>query len=265
MTGETGFAGPIHWTSTGSGDPVVLLHGLGGDLSFWGPEIEGWSSQFRVIAVDLRGSGATPGSGREFAIADLADDIVAVLDEAGVSRTHLVGFSTGGLVAQDFALRHPDRLDRLVLVSTFARLHRQVELFLDAVLAVYEQHGSAQQTFDLLCPWLYSPSFIVDPRNAPYFAASAQAERTQSVDDWRALYRAVQAFDSRSRVSGIRAPTLVIAGELDALAPVGDSKTLASSIPGARLVIFVGSGHVVNAEEPERFGAEVAGFLTPKG
>ena len=217
----------------------------------------------RVVAIDLRGSGATPGAGRAFAIAELADDLLAVLDDAGIDRAHVVGLSTGGMVAQEFALRHPGRVDRLVLVSTAARLHRQTELFLDAVLAAYEVHRSATLTYDLLAPWLYSPEFIEDPNNAAYFASAAQEDRKQSVDDWGALYRAVRAFDSRSQLPGIAAPTLVVSGEVDALIPVGDGKALASAIPGARLVIFVGSGRVVNAEEPGRFRDEVAGFLTP--
>lgn len=255
--------GPMHWTSTGSGYPIVLVHGLGGDLGFWGPEIEEWSAQFRVVAIDLRGSGATPGAGRAFAIAELADDVLAVLDGAGIDRAHLVGFSTGGMVAQEFALRHPRRVNRLVLVSTGARLHRQTELFLDAVLAAFEVHRSATLTYDLLAPWLYSAEFIEDPNNTAYFASSAEEERKQSVEDWGALYRAVRDFDLRGQVAGIAAPTLVISGEVDALIPVSDLKAIASAVPGARLVIFVGSGHVVNAEEPQRFRDEVRSFLTP--
>ncbi|MFF1876914.1 alpha/beta fold hydrolase [Leifsonia sp. NPDC058230] len=262
MSITSGPAGPIHWTVVGSGPAVVLLHGLGGDADFWEPEIAAWSGGMRLIAIDLRGSGGTPSTGSDLTIADLADDVVAVLDDAGVDSAHVVGFSLGGLVAQEFALRHPDRLNRLVLVSTYARMHRQAELFLDAVLAVYEQDRSAKHMFDLIVPWLFSPSFVADPDNAPYFELPDDAADDQSMEDWRALYLAQKAFDARGRVASIHAPTLLVAGELDALVPVGDAKTLASEIPRARLHVIVGSGHLVNTEQPEQYHQAVFGFLT---
>ncbi|MFF1876161.1 alpha/beta fold hydrolase [Kitasatospora herbaricolor] len=273
MSTTSGPAGPIHWTDTdtdtdtdtGSGPVVVLLHGLGGDAGVWDPEIAAWSDGLRLLAIDLRGSGGTPSSADGFTIADLADDVRAVLDDAGVDSAHVVGFSLGGLVAQEFALRHAARLKRLVLVSTYARMHRQAELFLDAVLAVYEQDRSATHMFDLIAPWLFSPSFVSDPSNAPYFELPDDAADDQSMEDWRALYRAQRAFDARDRLASIHAPTLVVAGELDALVPAGDAKALATGIPLARLHLIVGSGHLVNAEEPEQYRETVLGFLTAEG
>lgn len=262
MSNTTGAAGPIHWSDSGSGPVVVLLHGLGGDAAFWEPEIAAWSDRVRLIAIDLRGSGGTPSTGDGLTIADLADDVRAVLDDAGVESAHVVGFSLGGLVAQEFALRHPARLKRLVLVSTYARMHRQARLFLDAVLAVYEQDRSAKHMFDLIAPWLFSPQFVADPDNAPYFAFPEDAADDQSMEDWGALYSAQRAFDTRDRLASVDAPTLVVAGELDALVPVGDAKALATGIPFARLHVIVGSGHLVNAEEPEHYQLAVLEFLT---
>jgi 3-oxoadipate enol-lactonase len=262
MSITSGPAGPIHWTDAGSGPVVVLLHGLGGDAGFWEPEVAAWSGRLRLLAIDLRGSGGTPSTGSGHTIADLADDVRAVLDDVGVDSAHVVGFSLGGLVAQEFALRHPGRLKRLVLVSTYARMHRQAELFLDAVLAVYEQDRSAKQMFDLIVPWLFSPRFVADPDHAAYFEFPDDAADDQSMEDWRALYLAQRAFDARDRLASIHAPTLVVAGELDALVPVGDAKALATGIPLARLHVIVGSGHLVNAEQPEQYQETVLDFLT---
>lgn len=263
MTPTAGRPSRIHARELGSGPALVLLHGLGGDADFWEPELEAWADRFRLIAIDLRGSGLTPGTPGGFSIADLADDVRVALDGAGVDRAHVLGFSLGGLVAQEFALRHPDRLDRLVLASTYATMHRQAELFLDAVLAVYEQDEDPAQLFALIAPWLFSPAFVADPANAAYFEFPAEAADDQTMEDWRALYRAQRAFDARDRLDGIHAPTLVLAGEVDALVPFGDAKALATGIPRAHLTIIAGAGHLVNAEQPERFRQAVERFLTP--
>jgi pimeloyl-ACP methyl ester carboxylesterase len=164
-----GPAGPVHWAEAGAGSPVVLLHGLGGDVGFWAAEAADWQARFRLILIDLRGAGSTPASPGGHAIADLADDladdVAAVLDAAGVRAAHVVGFSMGGLVAQSFAVRHPDRVDRLVLASTYAVMNPQARLFLDAVLRTYEHSRDAAQMYRLIFPWLFSVEFLADPVN----------------------------------------------------------------------------------------------------
>lgn len=254
-----------HWTEAGSGEPVVLIHGLGGDASFWDDEVAAWSDDFRLLAVDLRGSGLTPSSPATFSIADLADDIAEVLDEASIDRAHVVGFSLGGLVAQQFAVAHHARVGRMALVSTYAQMHRQAEFFLDAVATVYEQSRSDALMYELIAPWLFSPEFVGDPANENYFAFPAEAADEQSVEDWLALYRSQKEFNSTARLPGIAAQTLVIAGERDALVPLHDAETLARAIPDARLARFTQSGHLLNIEEPHRFQRCVREFLKTPG
>lgn len=158
----------INWTSKGDGDVLVLLHGLGGDIGFWETELVRLSSRFQTIAIDLRGSGETPATVGGHTIADLADDVAAVLDDAGVDTAHVLGFSMGGLVAQEFALRHPARLRRLVLASTFAVMNPQARMFLDAVSDVLAATDSQKKLFDLVCPWLFAIDFIADPAHRDF-------------------------------------------------------------------------------------------------
>jgi 3-oxoadipate enol-lactonase len=251
----------VHWQDAGSGPALVLLHGLGGDIDFWDVEREALSAEFRLILVDLRGSGRTAASPGGHRVEDLADDVFAVLDHADVPRAHVLGFSMGGLVAQAMAYRQPARVDRVVLASTYARMGTQSRMFLDAVLTTYQQSRSAGQLFDLIAPWLFSPEFVDDPANQSLLTFTDDGDQT--LDDWRQLYLAQRAFDATGVLNEIVAPTLVIAGAQDALVPTADAAALAQAIAGARLRMIPGAGHLITVEARQEFLQAVRGFLRP--
>jgi 3-oxoadipate enol-lactonase len=249
-----GPAGPVHWIRDGHGPPLVLLHGLGGDVEFWTAEISALHHAFDVIAIDLRGSGDTPATNGGHTIDDLADDLAAVLDGLSLGSAHIVGFSMGGNVAQAFATRYPERVDRLVLASTFAVMNAQARGFLDAVLDVYATGATSKQMFDLICPWLFSLSFLTDPANGDYFKyPEGGQEEEQSMDAWRQLYLAQRAFDARDRLASVVADTLVLVGEHDSLVSIDDARELIDGIPSADLDVITGAGHLINIEAPKQF------------
>jgi 3-oxoadipate enol-lactonase len=256
-----GPAGPVHWAETGAGSPVVLLHGLGGDIGFWAAEAADWQARFRLVLIDLRGHGATPASPGGHSIADLADDVAAVLDAAGVRAAHVVGFSMGGLVAQSFAVRHPDRVDRLVLVSTYAVMNPQARLFLDAVLGTYEHSRDAAHMYRLIFPWLFSVGFLADPANRGWLPGTDLELDDQPMEDWRAAYLAQQRFDGRDQLGRIAAPALVVAGSEDRLVSLDDAGALARGIAGGELAVLAGAGHLINVEQPDAFRAAVVNFV----
>jgi len=255
----------IHWIEEGPavGAPVVvLIHGLGGEAQFWAVEQKALAASFRVLAVDLRGSGRSPGASAAFSIEDLADDIISVLDDANVASAHVVGFSMGGVVAQALALAAPDRVERLVLAATFAATNPQARLFLEAIGWVYRDGASAKQLYGLVLPWLFSMTFLSDPRSLPYVAYPEDQEGEQSREDWLRLLDALLAFDGRERLSGIDAPTLIICGDEDCLAPLAGAKELAEGIEGSLLRIVTG-GHLMNIESPDEFVGHIEAFLSP--
>ncbi|MEG2803673.1 alpha/beta fold hydrolase [Stenotrophomonas sp.] len=255
--------GALHWLDTAS-DPdapaVVLIHGLGGDASFWAAEQAALAAHFRVLTVDLRGSGLSARTSGAFAIEDLARDVVAILDHAGITHAHVVGFSMGGVVAQALASHAPGRVDRLVLAATFARTNPQAVLFLQAVGTVYRRGATPRQVFDLVLPWLFSEAFFSDPRAAPYLDYPEEAADEQTPQDWQRLLDAMCAFDGHARLATLACPTLVMAGDEDRLATLADAQHLASGIPGAVLHVLRG-GHLMNVESPEAFIEHVMQFL----
>jgi pimeloyl-ACP methyl ester carboxylesterase len=257
-----GPAGPIHWIAAGEGAPLVLLHGLGGDVSFWASEIAALSADFRTIAIDLRGSGSTPPTPGGHTMTDLADDIAAVLDDLHLDRAHIAGFSMGGCVAQAFAIQYPDRVDRLILASTFAVMNPQARLFLDAVAATYARTASAKEMFDLICPWLFSIPFLADEQNAAYLRYDDNTIDFDEMASWNSLYAAQQQFDSRSTLNTITAPTAVIAGRHDSLVSLSDAEYLRDHLSDAHLTIIENAGHLTNLEQPAVFLDTIQSHLT---
>lgn len=253
-----------HRVTAGSGERVlVLLHGLGGDVDFWSDVMGPFAEHLRVIAIDLRGSGGTPSTPGGHTIDDLADDVCDVLDSEGVAQATVVGFSMGGLVAQSLAARHPERLDRLVLASTYLTIGPRARLFLDGIETLVRNGATDRQIFELVGPWLFSSTFLSDPDNLAALEFPEGVEE-QAGESWLLQYAANRAFDGRSSGS-ITAPALVLGGADDALVPTADIRELAESIPGARLVMVPEAGHLINVEARDGFVREILDFVSAPG
>ncbi|AZG46995.1 alpha/beta fold hydrolase [Gordonia insulae] len=254
----------IHRVIAGAGERVlVLLHGLGGDVDFWSEVMSPFGEHLRVIAIDLRGSGGTSATPGGHDIDDLADDVCAVLDAEGVSRASIVGFSMGGLVAQSLAARHPGRLDRLVLASTYLTIGARARLFLDGIETLVRDGATDRRIFELVGPWLFSSEYLSEPRNLAALEFPDGVEE-QAGEAWLYQYAANRAFDGRS-LETITAPTLVLGGADDALVPTADMRDLADAIPGARLVVLPDAGHLVNVEAPDTLVREILDFVSIPG
>ena len=240
---------------------MVLIHGLGGDATFWSREFGLLEANHRVLSVELRGSGATPGAAAAFRIEDLAADILAVLDRANVGTASLVGFALGGLVAQVVAAAAPQRIDKLVLASSFAVANAHARSFLQAVAEVYCGGATREQVFRLTLPWLVSPRFLANNRSVATlrdFAAASLAERHPR--DWLHLLDAQLSFNGHRYLPGIRCPTLVIAGANDALVTPQDSMELVRQVAIAELKVLSG-GHLVHLESRDAFWQALQTFL----
>lgn len=237
---------------------IVLLHGLGGDSTFWESSVAALGNDFEIIAPDLRGSGAASHNCGGHTIADLADDVRAELDRLDIERTHVVGFSMGGLVAQALATEFPDRVARLVLASTYAVINTRSRMFIDAVRAVVAAEDSQRLVFGLVCPWLFAPSFLDDPADA---AMLVSPDEDESPAGWLAQYQAQRDFDGTAALSRISAPTLVLVGAEDALVSARDAAVLVDGIADASLRTYGGCGHLINIEAPQRFHHDIREFF----
>jgi 3-oxoadipate enol-lactonase len=249
----------------GDGPPLVLVMGIGYDSSLWTlQQVPGLSTRFRVVIFDNRDAGRSSRARQPYTIADMADDVAGLLDALDIHRTHVLGLSMGSMIGMEFALRHPDRLDRLVLAGPAAAPERSavhpisIWNWVKATDASGAVFGGQQLT------WLFSSAFLRN-HQAVQDMVALLASNPNPVDP-KAYDRQTQAylhFDALDRLDRIKAPTLVIAGEQDLLTPPWVAREVAEGIPDARLEIITGDGtsHVLPLERSDDFNHLVTNFL----
>lgn len=238
----------------GEGTPLVLITGVGTPAVSWGPLPRLLADQgYQVIVVDNRDCGSSsPCEGIEYTIADMAGDVVAVLDDLGIAGAYILGISMGGMIAQELVLNHPERVRRLMLVATTPGRPEHVSAdpaFLIEVFAMPPGEDQRAWTVRTLGR-LMGPGFAERHRELLEAAAELRIEHGSDPAEFSRQWQAIMGFGSWDRLPEIKAPTLVIHGTADPLIPFVNGEKLAAGIPGAELIVLPGIGHFVPAEAP---------------
>ncbi len=245
----------------GDGHPLLLITGLGYAIWSWQRQLPAWSQQFRCVAVENRGTGRSPKPPGPYSIDELADDAAESLEGR---RAHVAGFSMGGYIAQLLALRHPQLVNRLVLVCTGTGGEGHVPIP-DATREVWEANaGRPPAEFARAAmPFAFAPGWTEEHPEEFEQLLADRLEHPTPPEAWRAQYDACWRFvEQVTPVEEIRAPTLVAHGDADRIVPYGNGVELARRIPDARFEPFPGAGHLLFVEDAPRFNAMVASFLT---
>jgi pimeloyl-ACP methyl ester carboxylesterase len=253
----------LHWESFGEGPAVLLVAGQGMTVDGWWSTIPVLAESFRVIAFDNRDTGRSSRSLFPYSVAHMADDAVAVLDAAGEQRAHVYGISLGSLVAQEVGLRHPGRVEALVLGASSA----------GGFAALKPSPSSPAQTFLIRAgamgpeeaAWAAVPYTYAEKtrRSHAERIATDIAHRVSSPPEPIAYLHqatAVATHDAYERLNQIAAPTLVVHGEQDVFIPPANALVLAERIPGAQRRLWPDAGHMYPVDEP-RADQEIARFL----
>ena len=256
----------LYFEVHGDGEPLVLVMGIGYDSSLWKlQQVPALSKRFEVIIFDNRDVGRSSTASSQYAIADMADDVAGLLDGLEIERAHLLGLSMGGMIGQEFALRHPDRLNRLVLSGAGGAPARSA---FDPIRiwAWMKSHDGSGETFAAeQFVWLFSTSFLRNDA-AVTQTLSLLASNPNPVTPTAYGRQAVAYLqhDVLDRLRAIRAPTLVVGGEQDLLTPPWILEEVARAIPGAEFRMLRGDGasHLLPLERPDEFNQLVANFLS---
>ena len=255
-------AGDLYYEVIGEGPPLLLIAGFSGNTTSWLPVQPALAEHFTLIMFDNRGAGRSCVPPGPYTTAQMAGDALALLDHLDVERAHILGNSMGGMIAQEFALQQPERVDRLVLNVTAARPTPVLIRFLEANIWAIE-HGMppADRMFWVL-PWMASPAIMTAHERVVQTLAVRLANPYPAPDAGLiAQAQAIMAHDALSRVGQITAPTLVLAAAEDILTPVDGARELAEAIPGAHLHILPKGSHVTAAEYPGEVSAALLEFL----
>ncbi|HEX4689926.1 MAG TPA: 3-oxoadipate enol-lactonase [Solirubrobacteraceae bacterium] len=239
----------LHHVQDGPRDAPLLVLGpsLGANVSMWSSQAAALSDAFRVVRYDHRGHGGSPAPPGPYEIADLGRDVLGLLDALGAGRVHLGGLSLGGMVAMWVAIHAPERVDRIVLCCTSARLGPP-EMWRDRARRVRGE-GLAAVAPPVVERWISPAGHAADPERTRRLEAMLAANDPEG---YASCCGAIERMDLTGELAAIRAPALVIgaAGDL-ATPPAEHAARIAAAIPGARLEVLEGAAHMANLERPD--------------
>ena len=256
----------LHYEAHGDGEPLVLVPGFASGAWSWRWQAGDLAKEFRVITFDPRGvAGSSLKDGAGVSITAIADDIAGLLGSMGIDAAHVLGISFGGFVAQEFALRHPDKLKRLVLASTSFGGPNHVAPPREVLAAFSATDGlNSPERIRKYMTMGFSPDFVRDKGYVVDEFCTLRERNTVPEEVYRQQLTSAVTFNAEERVGEIEADTLVLTGDKDAVVPPENSENLAKAIPGARLRTIEGGGHMAFVEQAGEFNATVREFLADK-
>jgi len=239
--------------------PVVTLsHSLATDLSMWEPQIDALRARYRVLRYDTRGHGGTEAPAGVYTLDQLAEDARALLAALGVTKTHWVGLSMGGLIGQTIALETPELFSSLVLADTSSRIPVEAKPLWEERIKTAESQGMESLVAPTIGRW-FTPSFV-EQRKDVVEGVRAMIRSTPP-RGYAGCCHAISGLDLTDRLGAITLPTLIVVGAEDQGTPVAASQAIHQRIKGSQLEIIKSASHLSNIEQPEAFTRVVVGFL----
>jgi pimeloyl-ACP methyl ester carboxylesterase len=244
----------LNYERSGEGEPLLLIQGMSANQMAWGRPFRSLLERhFETIVFDNRGMGLSSRVSEQFSTAEMAADTAGLLDALDIESVHAIGISMGGMVAQELALAHPERLRSLTIGCSYCGGEGSALMDPADFQGLVEAMGSGNQdrVFEAMYELNLSPGFRAEPARFAEFTEMAAALPAPRETIGLQL-QAIVAHDASSRLPDLRIPTLVIHGTADRVLPFANGPLIASLIPGSRLEIYDGAGHMFWWEQPER-------------
>jgi 3-oxoadipate enol-lactonase len=250
----------MHYTFDGpKGAPLVTMsNSLASNLSMWDPQIPALTSRYRVLRYDTRGHGGTDAPAGPYSLEELTEDLRALLQALGISRTHFVGLSMGGMIGQMMALKYPQMLQSVVLCDTMSRVPTEAKPLWDERIHMAETRGMEPLVESTIARWFTEP---FRQQGAPVLDQVRTMIRTTPPRGYAGCCHAIAALNLTDRLKEITLPTQIIVGEDDPGTPVSASRTIHEQIKGSELVILKSAAHLSNLEQAAAFNQALTAFL----
>jgi 3-oxoadipate enol-lactonase len=237
---------------------LVFSHSLACDHSMWEPQMAAFGD-FRILRFDTRGHGASAAPAGDYTLELLADDLKALLDALSIRSCHFVGLSMGGMIGQQFALRHPGRFASMTLADTTSRYPAEARAVWDERLALVRSRGMDAIVPSTLERW-FTPAFR--EREPATVAHIGQLIRTTPVAGYAGCAVGISRINLTARLGSIDCPALVVVGDSDMGTPRPMAEEIVRALPGSRLQVIEQAAHLSNVEQPVEFNRVLRQFLT---
>lgn len=254
----------IYYEIRGEGFPLVMISGLGGNIDFWDPRLlNELSKKFRLVLFDNRGSGRTDVSDKQYSIKLLAEDAAGLMDALGIPKANVLGISMGGMIAQELALNFPEKVEKLVLCSTFCGGPNAVQPSpeMARLLATDRRGIPPEEIVRNSLRIIFTDEFIKNNPEIIEFTIQQMLKAPAPNEGFMRQLSAIGKFDTYDRLPNIRAPTLILHGKKDILVPPENGLILAKGIPNAKLVYLENTAHGL-VEEMDKVISVLLDFLT---
>jgi pimeloyl-ACP methyl ester carboxylesterase len=248
----------------GSGPPLLIIMGLGGQSSSWGePVLRGLQKQFTTIRFSNRGTGATDKPSSGFTIPQMADDAAGLMRAIGIEKAHVFGISMGGMISQELALNHPEQVNGLVLGCTNCGPAHSVAVAAQTIARFGQiMQLPVQERIQRYWEACVTPEFMAARADFLQGIVEAGMKTPTPMETFGMQFGAVQSFDTYDRLPQVKAPTLILHGDRDILVPVENADILHERIAGSQVRIIEGTGHCFFWERSDEVIEEIVGFLS---
>lgn len=252
----------LHYEQHGAGEDLVLIGGLGADHQVWKSTLRHFSKHYRVLTFDNRGAGQSSAPDFPYTTEMMANDTLGLMDALHISRAHILGHSMGGRIAQQIALIAPEKVNRLIIACSHAKSSAISSMILSMREKLQEANVSKELLAEYTMPFLFGEAFLKNTAQVKGFIQwTLQNPRPQSAIGYKNQLLAVRAHDVTHQLNQITAPTLIIAGSEDILAPAASLESMSKSIKNSAFKSIADCAHMPHVEKSHEFFNAVLRFL----
>jgi 3-oxoadipate enol-lactonase len=248
----------VHYTIEGQGPWLTMSHSLACNTTMWDSQAKLLAKDFTVLRYDSRGHGQTSATRGPYTLEQLGDDAFELLRTLGITETHWLGISMGGMIGQTVALKHPALFKSLMLIDTTSRRPDNAQAMWNERIAIAQTQGMAGLLQSTLERWFTAP---FRQSNAPTIKPIADGILSTSVDGFSGCCAAIAQINTLDRLKEIQCPTLVMVGAQDHGTPPAMARQIHENLPNSELIIIEDAAHIANIEQPNIFNAAIGKFL----